>query len=441
MASSSYVIQQLIPALASALARLRRTPSRNEGWVEEALRALEHSDAARYARMRRRIGFARRLGDLAGLDVEETATLTLGLFFHELVDRQPARSRGATGSAWLEYLLRNEDWLAPAFGLCEMIASDEWETLDGRAAIVAKVTAVFDTETLERHERPLHVLEQLGEVESPIAEVIPLLWSEEGQELCDHHFRRHPRGYKLEAPELRRCLAVLHELAPTPVAEAAAVTPFGLSGSMLRKPAEQPVAKAQTPAPAPRPRAPVARPSTPAPAGSNFDRRRQALRARSPLGRELSAIISPPEQDPEREDVEEKVIVEELIVEEPVAETTLTETLVAKMYTPEEPQLPGRHEDEPERDDVALAKRGEDLMEQIRTISPVPPPGRRDALDMMQKLRDVRLQLGQIQRIALDAEQLLTGLAPQLDELAAWIADLDAVVDRWRVQPDVERAA
>jgi hypothetical protein len=437
MASSSYVIQQLIPALASALARLRRTPGRNEDWLDEALRALERSDAARHARMRRRIGFARRLGDLAGLDVQETATVTLGLFFHELADRQPARSRGATGSAWLEYLLRNEDWLAPAFGLCEAIASDALETLGGRAAIVAKVTTVFDTETLERHERPLHVLEQLGEVDSPIAEVIPLLWSEEGQELCDHHFRRHPRGYKLEASDLRRCFAVLHELAPKPVAEAAAVAPFRLSGSALRVADEQPVAQAQAPAPAPasapapRPRAPAARPSTPSPAGSNFDRRRQALRARS--GHQESEVSSPPQD--EQDLAERRSLVEEL-----VAEATMTKTPVAKMHTPEEQRPQERHEDGPDRDNVGPAKREEDLMEQIRTISPV-PPGRRDALDMMQKLRDVRLQLGEIQRVALEAEQLLTGLAPQLDELAAWIADLDAVVERWRGGAEAERAA
>jgi hypothetical protein len=434
MASSSYVIQQLIPALASSLARLRRTPGRNEDWVDEALHALERSDAARHARTRRRIGFARRLGDLAGLDVEETATVTLGLFFHELADRQPARSRGPTGSAWLEYLLRNEDWLAPAFGLCEAIASDAWETLDGRAAIVAKVTTVFDTETLERHERPLHVLEQLGEVDSPIAEVIPLLWSEEGQELCDHHFRRHPRGYKLEASDLRRCFAVLHELAPKAAVEAPAVAPFRLSGSALRVADEQPVAVAQAQAQAPRPRAPAARPSTPSPAGSNFDRRRQALRARSPLGRQESEVSSPPQD--EQDLAERRSLVEEL-----VAEATMTKTPVAKMDTSEEPRLPGRHEDGPDRDNAGPAKREEDLMEQIRTISPVPPPGRRDALDMMQKLRDVRLQLGQIQRVALDAEQLLTGLAPQLDELAAWIADLDAVVERWRGGAEAERAA
>jgi len=79
-------------------------------------------------------------------------------------------------------------------------------------------------------------------------------------------------------------------------------------------------------------------------------------------------------------------------------------------------------------------------MEQTRTTSPV-RPGPADVLDMMQKLRDVRLQLGEIQRIALDAEQLLTGLAPQLGGLSAWIADLDAVVDRWRSRQDIERAA
>jgi hypothetical protein len=437
MASSSYVIQQLIPALASALARLRRTPSRNEDWLDEALGTLERSDAASHARMRRRIGFARRLGDLASLDAEETATVTLGLFFHELVDRQPARSRGPTGSAWLEYLLRNEDWLAPAFRLCEAVASDEWETLDGRAAIVAKVTTVFDTETLERHERPLHVLEQLAEVESPIADVIPLLWSEEGQELCDHHFRRHPRGYKLEASDLRRCFAVLHELAPKAAVEAAAVAPFRLSGSAVRGAVEQPVAEAQTPAPASasalRPRASVALASTSPPAGSNFDRRRQALRVRSPLGLQGSEVSSPPRR--EQDLAEGRSLVEDL-----VAEATMPKTPAAKMHTSPELRPLERQEDKPDRDNVGPAKREEDLMEQIRTISTV-PPGRRDALDMMQKLRDVRLQLGEIQRVALDAEQLLTGLAPQLDELAAWIADLDAVVERWRGGAEAERAA
>ena len=79
-------------------------------------------------------------------------------------------------------------------------------------------------------------------------------------------------------------------------------------------------------------------------------------------------------------------------------------------------------------------------MDQARMTSQV-RPAPSDFLEMMQKLRDVRLQLGAIQRMALDAEELLTGLAPRLDGLSAWIGDLDAVVDRWRGPADIERAA
>ncbi len=421
MASSSYVIQQLIPALATALARLRRTPGRNEVGVGDILRALEGSDATRHERMRRRIGFAQRLSDLAALHVEETATLTLGLFFHELVDGQPGRSRGATGRAWLEYLLRNEDWLGAAFEICETIASDTWDALESKAATVAKVTVVFDTATLERHERPLQVLQELmSEVESPLAEeVIPLLWSEEGQELCDHHFRRHRRGYKLEAAELRSCFAALRKLAPTRFTEETAAAPFRLSGSVLQTAGEE--REEQASVPAQRPRAAAAWQGTPASTGTNFDRRRQALRARTPFGLQESAITSPPQQSHENEDEN--------------AEPAVTRTPASSV-----PRSPRRTEDALARDNVSLVERGEEPMEQTRTISPV-PPGRRDALDMMQKLQDVRLQLGQIQRIAVDAEQLLTGLAPQLDELATWVADLDTIVKRWQGREGIERAA
>lgn len=420
MASSSYVIQQLIPALATAFARLRRTPGRNEVWVEDVLHAIERADATRHERMRRRIGFAERLGDLVGLSTEERATLKLGLFFGELVDGQPARSRGTAGGAWLEYLLRNEDWLGAAFAVCEVIKSDTWEALESKAAAVAKVTVVFDAATLERQERPLQVIQQLmSEVESPLAqEVIPMLWSEEGQELCDHHFRRHPRGYKLEAAELRSSLEALRKLAPKRIPHETAIAPFQLAGSALPAVGEE--LKEQ--AAAHQPRTAAAWSSSPSSAGTNFDRRREALRARNPVGFQESAITSPPQPDHDYEGDH--------------AEPAVTRTPASPV-----PGSPHRNGDdlggESPFDSV---KRGEEPMEQTRTISPV-PPGRRDALDMMQKLQDVRLQLGQIQRIAVDAEQLLTGLAPQLDELATWVADLDTIVKRWQGREGIERAA
>jgi hypothetical protein len=396
--------------------------------------------------------------------------MTLGLFFHELFDRQPARSR-ATGSAWIEYLMRNEDWLAPAFEMCEAVISDEWDDSDTMAIIVAKTTVIFDNLTLERHERPLQVLQELGEIESPIARIIPLIWSEEGQELCDHHFKRHPRGYKLEAADLQRCFATLRKHAPASITAATNVVPFRLSGTTQRSAAQEPeeevpVRMMTAAAPAPRRRAAAGKESVPVPAGANFDRRRQALRARAPIDGEQTQPPAP-QPRPERERVYERSPIERVLEERTKLEEPDTElngagtpvdrvaaheeaplphradTPVDDTAAPEEFPLPDRYEDEPDPIHAGPAQQEDRPMEQTRTISPM-PPGRRDALEMMQKLRDVRLQLGQIQRIALDAEQLLTGLAPQLDELAAWISDLDAVVDRWRGgtgHDAVERAA
>lgn len=434
MASSSYVIQQLIPALATSFARLRRTPGRNDAWVEDVLKALEKSDAVAHQRTRRRIGFAQRLGGLAALGIDDKATVTLGLFFHELFDSQPARGR-ATGSAWLEYLLRNEDWLAPAFQLCEAVISDGWDVSDTLATAVAKATVIFDNETLERHERPLQVLQELGEIESPIADVIPLLWSEEGQALCDHHFRRHPRGYKLEAADLRSCLAALRKYAPKAATNGTAAAPLRLSGATLR--AAAPDRAATAAGPAPRTSVAAEKESTPVPEEANFDRRRQALRARTPSDGEQPERAKPPQRGQQHAREEERSPIEKLLEERSHLEESTVEAPAS-----DELRLPGRYQDQPALDEVGPAQREERPMEQTRTISPVPPRGRRDALDMMQKLRDVRLQLGEIQRTAQDAEQLLTGLAPQLDELASWIVELDAVVERWRGSHDAtERAA
>ena len=429
MASSSYVIQQLIPTLAQALARLRRSPGRNEGWVADALRELERHDLPRFERMRRRIGFARRLGGFAHLGVQETATLTLGLFFHDLAEGQPARNRNV-GGAWLEYLLRNEDWLAPAFEMSQAITSGEWEDLESKATIVVKVTDIYDTRTLDRRERPLQVIQQLmSDIESPSAqEVISLLWSEEGQALCDHHFRRHPRGYKLDASDLKGCFELLREVAPRQAPAEAAVAPFQLAGPGRR--AADGERDEHVPAPKPAPKArPAARPATATPAGSNFDRRRQELRARAPFsfGEQTSA---PPQRH-----------INGQLVDKQPQQDALPEPPQAEEQPPAQDHRERRYE-ELEREDAPRVEREEDTMEQTRTISPLPAPARRrEALDMIQKLQDVRLQLGQIQRVAIDAEQLLNGLAPQLDELAAWIVELDAVVERWRGAADVERAA
>ena len=48
------------------------------------------------------------------------------------------------------------------------------------------------------------------------------------------------------------------------------------------------------------------------------------------------------------------------------------------------------------------------------------------------QLEDLRAQFAQIQRAAAAGERLLADLAPQLDELGSWIADIEAVIGRRR---------
>ena len=73
----------LLRALAGALGQLKRSPGRDEVWVEAVLRTIERDQPDRYLRLRRRLGFAQRLGDLAQLRVEERAVLAIGLLSYE----------------------------------------------------------------------------------------------------------------------------------------------------------------------------------------------------------------------------------------------------------------------------------------------------------------------------------------------------------------------
>ncbi len=442
MASSSFVIQQLIPTLAGQLARLRRTPGRNHTWVEQTLKALERADPARFGRARRRIGFARRLGEMAALDPKEQATVSLGLFFHDLADGH-GRGKGATVDVWVTYLLKNEDWLWPAFQLCEEIAAG-WQASENKATIVANITVAFDGQTAERHERPLQVIQQLmSEAESEQAdEVVPLLWSEQGQELCDYHFRRRPGSFKLSAGDLQTCLETLNTSMPAFRGGEEAVAAFQLSGAEGRT-RRKGRTQEERETPVPTPREQPARSNSPEPAGPNFDRRREELRARSTFGLQGFAAPDKAERNGRRQPVEEPAEDEPIAI---IIEPPVVERPTVKIGMPEEYE-----EERQPREPAHLVKREEDPVEprtsEHTRIADQPrqvvsgPRGRSEALDMMQKLQDVRLQLGQIQRVAMDAEQLLTGMAPQLDELASWISELDAIVGRWRGSDRIERAA
>src|SRR3990170_6495685 len=264
-------------ALAAALGQFKRSPGRDEAWVEAVLRAVERDQPDRYLRLRRRLGFAQRLGDLAQLRVEEQAILAIGLLSYELMGDRPPRNPPATGP-WVDYLVRNSHWLGPSLRVCEAIGAFGWEAVESRPALIARFVVTFDKRTLEELERPIQVLQALitSAQASPVEQITPILWSEDGQALCDFHFRRHVDGYRLDVHDVRRSLELLKHVLPAPALPETSVP-------------------AASPQPAPRPverkAAPKAGPQegVRAAASANFERRRQALRSSSTKAGLLSA--------------------------------------------------------------------------------------------------------------------------------------------------------
>src|SRR3990170_6924737 len=147
-------------ALAAALGQFKRSPGRDEAWVEAVLRAVERDQPDRYLRLRRRLGFAQRLGDLAQLRVEEQAILAIGLLSYELMGDRPPRNPSASGP-WVDYLSRNSHWLGPSLRVCEAIGAFGWEEVESRPALIARFVVTFDKRTLEKLERPIQVLQAL----------------------------------------------------------------------------------------------------------------------------------------------------------------------------------------------------------------------------------------------------------------------------------------
>ena len=414
MVSSSSIIQELIPQLSASLGQLRRVPGRNDAWVPQVIAALEKEPDQRFERMRRRIGFAQRLGTIAEVSEHDGALVTLGLFFHELL---PAKSNGARmGRAWREYLVRNEEWLRPAFEICEAIRQKNLADIEDAAEIVAKITVVYDGETMDRHERSLQVIESMiGEAEEHAAQrIVDLFWTEDGQELCDHHFRRHPRGYRLDAEEIRGCLAKLYRVTRHASVDFA-IESMRLGSAPQR--GRQETSDSDWYAPgrdkqqqsdgewyAPKRQSedqeveqPMAQTEKQDGPLGNFDRRREALRTRTSEPEPRAGEASAPDQ--------------------------------LRVEAAEQVDVPERSQPQ-SRDPDPIALKLEERMNQLATISP-DGHTRGDALDVRDRLQQLRLQLGQIQQIAAQAELLLDGIAPQIDEFAARIADVEAVMERW----------
>lgn len=70
-------------------------------------------------------------------------------------------------------------------------------------------------------------------------------------------------------------------------------------------------------------------------------------------------------------------------------------------------------------------------MDNIRSITAARAERRLES-DLTERMNELRSQLRQIQRLAVEGEELLASLAPQLEEFTSWFAHLETLVQRWK---------
>jgi hypothetical protein len=312
--------------------------------------------------------------------------------------------------------------LAPALEICHAARSD-WDPENNRAETIARVSVLFDRETMDEYKRPLEVLQSLrDDPPTPQVEKVTLiLWTEEGQALCDRHFRGQKRNYKLEPNEIRRSLAALKPAVPRVLADASA-TPVRLSSSIAsaaaaaRKESEREEQNMETKA-----------------MSDVFEKRRQALRD-TPAPEEDSV-----DRTVDDDEIEQKVaqitrrarnVDYEDATVEASPELAGTSPIEAPDYdAPREAHVPARRSAPPPPNDR------EENMDNIRSITSA-RDGRREENEITERLNDLRSQLRQIQRIAGEGEELLASLAPQIEEFTAMFGHLESMVQRWKGSAD-----
>jgi hypothetical protein len=449
----------LIAGIASALSELRRSPGKNESWIEGAAQTLERNNPELYVRALRRIGFARRLAQFAELSEIDQATLTVGLFFHELVASADPDAAPKVSRAWNEHLMMNDLWLDRAYAVAQAPQTEDWEDLSSMTNVIAKLAVEFDG-ALERKSRPLQVLQALRTAaETPVLEqATRLLWSEEGQELCDAHLRHRGQGYRIGPKEIRQSLETLRATArPAVAVDRPAVAHMRLVTNNRQERDEEE---------APRREEHETYREASSEASSltslgNFEKRRQALRAGSarsdappPSAEEREAPHEPaaapePEPQPVPEPAEEPAAVNGVAVDDlwlpgkgPRREK---EAAAAESEEPSrEPERRGPRRLQMERREPVQTKKiamepQEETMVTTRTTSRYEANG---AQDLIGGLQDLREWFDQLRRTAAEGEALLNQIAPQiqtfaariveLEEMAARIEEVEELVDRWK---------
>ncbi len=385
-------MEDVVPSLALTLGRLRRSPGRDEGWVINVVAQLERSRPEEYGRLRQRLDFAARLGKLAGMNETRGAAVSLGLLFDTLAALAPAEETARPPRPWMQYLLRNDDWLAPCLVVTRAIRQPGWAgCADYAEAVVAKVAKTFVGETYAHQPSLLSVLQSVPEeADSPsVKRVVEALRSEQGQQLCDRQMRfRGGQHWALSPKDLMESLRLLKRTSD----EAALIAPVRLSSR------RSPVEEANTELAESREVAVAAATS------ENFERRKQALRAGTSPSNRLSAAGS--DETGER-------------MTDPVNESD-----------PPSPSLPEPEMADAEEEPASSVRDAEPDPHQLRQEEEMQISNEQPEWRLTEGIQALRSQLDQMERAAAQAREILATIAPKLEEFSAWADDLEAVVRR-----------
>ncbi len=452
-------MEQTTRKLAIVLPQLQRSPGKDERWVEKAVLALERTRPEDCERLINTESFAVKLAALLGVAAQETASLSLGLFFHNAIAKVP--TEGEPSRAWADYVVANEEALGEALAIVRAIrapAGDGWT--GGLPAAIARVAVQFDTETRLRRRGPLQLLTELrATAESPVMErIVEELWSERGQELCAQAARGISRASSALGAELSESLKLLRGFARPKALVPPNAPPARLSGAIER------VAKGGD--------------SNGdliagiASGSENFDRRKKALRASlaaaDPSGLAQEVIRDHPadgieeiEASPPAPafDFEAARQPESLVAEDPASPfevkrslDDMWRTVTTDPAAPEDGPADLTAKEPPVRERPRAATDPESILKRAKAATsrdPEPIPSKpKDAIrkERAQSMNDsrelpvnetieaLRARLDRIERSATEAQQLIAALGPQLDEMMSWASDLEDVFNRWSRQ-------
>jgi hypothetical protein len=412
--------------LAIAFSQFQKSPGRDDKWVEKVIAAMERAWPDEHAKLGRLANFTAKLSEITKFRDEERAAAVAGIFF-QIVGTKGLEGEQPASQAWIEYFSTNLGYYDSAYEVVRALRTNDAEGWGGPASSVARIAVLFENETKSRKRGPLQLLHTLrDEADTPVMErVVEALWTEEGQELCSQGSRAARLSNADLAALVSESLKVLRGAPVRPRAAASERAADGPLSAPIRSSTKRGASDLV------------------ASLASATSERKKALRAslipeaeaeeaatesvaddedNTPLDQEAIASLVTSIGKKTRQRAQEEPAIEndeEINQPDPAVEPEAIQAPAVE--EPEEPEAPDEDiwRDEARRKTPSLKK--EPVMLQTN--------GTDDAV--AEKLQALRQRLERIERSAAEAQQLLTELGPQLDEVYTWVSDLDAVLSRW----------